>query len=87
MLCKRGSSSYKEHSKIGFAIFGFLCELIWNLQVTASIHKTGKNLLALSPLGLLNSHRKVIGFSAGVLKRMKSLRLYPPDTGRARRRR
>jgi hypothetical protein len=38
-----------EHNKIGFAIFGFFCELLWNLQVTASFHKTRKNPLALSP--------------------------------------
>jgi hypothetical protein len=87
MLCKSGSSSYTKHKKIWFAIFGFLCEFIWNLQLTESIHKTGKNLLALNPLGLLNCHRKVLGFSDGVLNRMKSLRVYPPAAGRARRRR
>jgi hypothetical protein len=39
--------------KIGFAIFGFFYELILNLQVTGSNHKTGKNILALGPLELL----------------------------------
>jgi hypothetical protein len=58
MLCKSGSSTYKENNKIGFAIFGFFCELIWNLQVTGSIHKTEKNLLALSPLGTFELSQK-----------------------------
>jgi hypothetical protein len=39
--------------KIGFAIFGFFYELIMNLQVTGSNHKTGKNLFALGTLELL----------------------------------
>jgi hypothetical protein len=56
MLCKSGRSSYTEHNKIRFAIFGFSYELIWNLQVSGSNNKTGKNLIALSPLGLLNLH-------------------------------
>jgi hypothetical protein len=49
MLWGSCSFSQTEYNKVGFAIFGFFCELIWNLQVTGSNNKIGKNLLALSP--------------------------------------
>jgi hypothetical protein len=87
MLWESCSFSHTEHNKIGFAIFGLFYELILNLQDTGSIHKTVKNLFSPDPLKLLNSHRKALGISAGVLKRLKSSRVYPPTAGRARRRR
>jgi hypothetical protein len=63
MLCVSCSSSHTEHNKIGFAFFRFFNELIWNLQVTGSNNKTGKNLLALSPLELLNLHKYALAFN------------------------
>jgi hypothetical protein len=39
ILCRNCSSSYTEHNKIGFAIFGFLYDFILNLQVTAKTLK------------------------------------------------
>jgi hypothetical protein len=44
MFCKSCSSSHTEHNKIGFAIFGFVYDLIWILQVTGSKGKNQKNL-------------------------------------------
>jgi hypothetical protein len=32
MIWESCSSSYTKHNKIGFAIFGFFCDLIWILQ-------------------------------------------------------
>jgi hypothetical protein len=42
MHCNSCSSSHKEHKKIGFAIFGFFCDLIWILQVAANKTQRGK---------------------------------------------
>jgi hypothetical protein len=42
MFCRSCSSSYTEHNKIGFARFGFFCELIWILQVAAKDTQRGK---------------------------------------------
>jgi hypothetical protein len=40
------SSSHKEHNKIGFAIFGFFCDLLWILQVAAKTLKGIRNVFA-----------------------------------------
>jgi hypothetical protein len=40
------SSSYTEHNKIGFAIFGFFCDLLWILQVAAETLKRVRNVFA-----------------------------------------
>jgi hypothetical protein len=39
ILCRIISSSYAEHNKIGFAIYGFFYDFILNLQVTAKTLK------------------------------------------------
>jgi hypothetical protein len=44
------SSCYTKHNKIGFAIFGFFCDLLWILQVPAKTHKGVRNLFARRPL-------------------------------------
>jgi hypothetical protein len=85
MLCKSGSSSHKEHNKIGFAIFGFFYELILNLQSTGPHSKTGKNLLALSPLGLLNLHNYALAFNTQALGDESLSQQCPPAAGQARR--
>jgi hypothetical protein len=43
-----------EHNKIGFVIFGFFCDFIWILQVTAKAHQRGRIFLALGSLELFN---------------------------------
>jgi hypothetical protein len=70
---------------MGFAIFGFFCELIWNLQVTGSNNKIGKNLLALSPLGLLNLHKYALAFNTQALGKNSPSQLYPPAAEQASR--
>jgi hypothetical protein len=87
MLCKSSSSSYTEHNKIGFSIFGFFYELIWNLQVTGSIHKIGKNLIALSPFELLNFHNHALAFSTQALGANSPSQLYRPAEEQAHQRR
>jgi hypothetical protein len=42
MLWESCSSSYTEHNKIGFAIFGFFCDFIRILQVAAKSTQRGK---------------------------------------------
>jgi hypothetical protein len=86
MLCRNCKSSHTEHNKIGFAIFGFFYELIWNLQVTGSLHKTGKNLIALSPLELLNLHNYALAFNTQAPGANSPSQLYPPAAEQARRR-
>jgi hypothetical protein len=87
MLCKSGSSSYTEHNKIGFSSFGFFYKLIWNLQGTGSNNKTRKNLIAPSPLGLLNLHKYALAFNTQAPGENPPSQLYPPTTQQARRRR
>jgi hypothetical protein len=43
MFWESCSSSYTEHKKIGFAIFGFFCDFIRILQVAAKSTQRGKN--------------------------------------------
>jgi hypothetical protein len=54
MLWESCSSSHTEDNKISFAFFGFFCDFIYSLQVTAKAHQRGKNLLALRSLELFN---------------------------------
>jgi hypothetical protein len=54
MLCKSCWPSHTEHNKIGFAIFGFLCDFKWILQFTAKAHQRGRIFLALGSLELFN---------------------------------
>jgi hypothetical protein len=49
MLSGSCSSSHKEHNKIGFAIFGFLWELIWILQVASKNTQWVRNFLRAGP--------------------------------------
>jgi hypothetical protein len=42
VLCRKCSSSHKEHKKIDFTIYGFFCDLIWNLQDPAKTLKRGR---------------------------------------------
>jgi hypothetical protein len=46
MLWESCSSSYTEHNKIGFAIFGFFRDLLWILQVAAETLKGVRNVFA-----------------------------------------
>jgi hypothetical protein len=46
MLWESYSSSYTEHNKIGFAIFGFFCDLLWILQVATETLKGVRNVFA-----------------------------------------
>jgi hypothetical protein len=46
MLRESCSSSYTEHNKIGFEIFGFFCDLLWILQVAAETLKGVRNVFA-----------------------------------------
>jgi hypothetical protein len=39
IFCRNCSSSYTEHNKIGFTVFGFFYDFILNLQVTAKTLK------------------------------------------------
>jgi hypothetical protein len=80
-------SSHTEHHKIGFAIFGFLYELILNLQVTESKGKSGKNLIALIPLELLNLQNYALAFNTQALGDNSPSQQCPPAAGQARRRR
>jgi hypothetical protein len=61
MLQKSCSSSYIEHNKIEFAIFGFFYDFILNLKVAAITHKGGKNHFACGPWKDLWVHNKVLG--------------------------
>jgi hypothetical protein len=61
MFCESCSSSHTEHSKIGFAIFGFVYDFILILQVTGSKAKNWKNLLLLWPQKLLKLHTQALG--------------------------
>jgi hypothetical protein len=87
VLYKNCSSSYTAHNKIGFATFGFLYELILNLQVTGSNNKNWKNLLALRPLRLLKLHNQTLAFNTQTLGDKSPSQLYPPAAEQARRRR
>jgi hypothetical protein len=49
------SSCHTEHSKIGFAIFGFFYNFQSILQGAGVVYKTGKNLFALGTLKLLKN--------------------------------
>jgi hypothetical protein len=87
VLCRNCSSSYTEHNKIGFAVFGFFYELILNLQVIGSNNKNWKNLLALRPLRLLKLHNQTLAFNTQTLGDKSPSQLYPPAVEQARRRR
>jgi hypothetical protein len=87
MFWESCSCSHKEHNKIGFAIFAFFYKLIFNLQVTDSNGKSGKNLIALSPLEFLNLHNHALEFNAQALGDNSPSQQCPPAAGQARRRR
>jgi hypothetical protein len=61
MLCKSCSSSHTEHSKIGFANFGFSYDFILNLQVAAKNTQRGKNYFAHRPLKQIKDHSYALG--------------------------
>jgi hypothetical protein len=67
ILCRNCNSSYTEHNKIGFAIFGFFYDFILNLQYTGSKSKSWKNLLALKPSELLKFHNYTLGSNTQAL--------------------
>jgi hypothetical protein len=54
ILCRNCSSSYTEHNKIGFAIFGFFYDFIWVLQFSGTTQKRRKNLLSQESLEVFN---------------------------------
>jgi hypothetical protein len=57
------SSSYREHNKIGIAIFGFFYDFISILQAAAKKHQRVKNLLSTHPLEVLNLHKTALAFN------------------------
>jgi hypothetical protein len=54
MLCRKFSSSYTEHNKIGFVIFGFFYDFIWILQLAGKNTSRGKNHFSQESLELFN---------------------------------
>jgi hypothetical protein len=61
MLWKSCSSSYTEHNKIGFEIFGFFYDFISNLQDTAKTLKRWRIILHADPCQLLKVHNCALG--------------------------
>jgi hypothetical protein len=61
MLRESCSSSYTEHNKIKFAIFGFFYDFISNLQDTAKTLKKWRILLHADPCQLLKVHIYALG--------------------------
>jgi hypothetical protein len=61
MLRESCSSSYTEHKKIGFAIFGFFYDFISNLQDTAKTLKRWRIILHADPCQLLKVHICALG--------------------------
>jgi hypothetical protein len=57
---KNCSSSHKEHSKIGFAIYGFFDNFIWIFQVSGTTQKERKNLLSQPPLESFGLHKTAL---------------------------
>jgi hypothetical protein len=87
IFCRNCSSSYTEHNKIGFAIFGFFYDFILNLQITGSRGKSWKNLLALGPLELSKPYKQTLDFCTQPLEDNSPSESYPPAAEQARRRR
>jgi hypothetical protein len=61
MIWEICSSSYTEHNKIGFAIFGFFYDFISNLQDTAKTLKRLRIILHADPCQLLKVHICALG--------------------------
>jgi hypothetical protein len=61
MLWESCRSSYTEHNKTGFAIFGFFYNFISNLQDTAKTLKKWRILLHIDPCQLLKVHIYSLG--------------------------
>jgi hypothetical protein len=81
------SSSYTEHNKIGFAIFGFFYDFIGILQVTGPKETIYKNLLADRTSDLLKLHNHALGFNTPALGKSLPSQPHPPAARQARRRR
>jgi hypothetical protein len=87
MLWGSCSSGHTEHNKIGFAIFGVLCDLKWNLQGPLKAHKKGKIHFAQGPQELSKLHNSTLSFNAQAPTRLRPSHTYPQRWGWARRRR
>jgi hypothetical protein len=61
MLWESCSSSYTEHNKIGFAIFGFFYDFILNLQDTVKTLKRWRIIFHADPCQLLKVHICALG--------------------------
>jgi hypothetical protein len=59
-FCKSGSSSHTKHSKIGFAIFGFVYDFIRNLQVIGKSQREKKNHLSQGSLERFGLHKTTL---------------------------
>jgi hypothetical protein len=84
MLWKSCSSSYTEHNKIGFAIFGFFCDFIRFFKVAAKTHKGVKNHFASGPLERSGSSQQGPRFAQNSLDLLGALQCGPWGTGAAR---
>jgi hypothetical protein len=87
MLCKSCMFSHTEHNTIGFAIFGFLYDFIWNLQVLFKAHKGVKNLISLRPLETFHFHNSTLSSNNQAPTRTLPSHIHPQRWGWARCRR
>jgi hypothetical protein len=79
MLCKSCRSSHTEHNKIGFAIFGFFCDLLRNLQDPAKTLKGVRSIFRVGPLNF--SNHTTLPFTLIVRPRVQILHRHAPDGG------
>jgi hypothetical protein len=71
------NSSYTEHNKIGFAIFGFFCDFIQFFKVAASTNKRGKIHFARRPQEVLKTLQISPYFAKNSRERKWALQLSP----------
>jgi hypothetical protein len=83
MLRESCISCHTEHNKIEFAIFGFLCDFIWILQVAAKNTQRGKNHFAHRPSKRLKSSQICPRFAQNSLEVSVALQCSP--RGKVRR--
>jgi hypothetical protein len=82
MLWESCSSSYTEHNKIGFAIFGFFCDFIRFFKVAATTHKRGKIHFANRPLESFGCSQLCPWFTITPPERIQSKQCSPGGMGR-----
>jgi hypothetical protein len=84
MLWESCNFRYTEHSKIGFAIFGFLCDFIRILQGAAETLKRGRNLFASRPLERSKVSQPYPWYASTPLEVPGTLQCGPRDQGAVR---